>query len=226
MNFIKAIVDKNVDAAVHKRFARYGKGEYERGLMMIKKSKKNIRLKTSYDWSNDLFGIIALNTSEGMDVKGNIVATRDFESEFDIEVSKFSKRGKMHTAEIDCFLNPDQMRSLYEKFKGDFILLSVKSDDFKLRVKNKVPKPGGKIKDNFCSATLPLNTLDEFAFDFDQDFVEAVIVNKFIITDLEVPDEYKDDFSQARIMAKRKGDLIRNITVDGNGIEKKYPLEV
>lgn len=225
MNFIKQIVDKQVDESTHKRFARYGKGEYERGLLWIKKSKKNIRLKASYDWSNDLFGIIANNISEDTEVKGKIVATRDFESELDVETSNYSKRGKMYTAEIELTLTPEQMKSIYEKFKGDFILLNIKSDDFKLRVKNKVPKPGGKIKDNFCSATLPLNTLDEFAFDFDQDFAEASIVNKFIITDLEVPDGYKDDFAQARLMAKRKGKLIRTITADGNNTEKEYPME-
>ncbi|MBU4501761.1 MAG: hypothetical protein KKA79_04160 [Nanoarchaeota archaeon] len=225
MNFIKQIVENQVDEATHKRFARYGKGEYERGLLLIKKSKKNIRLKGSYDWSNDFFGIIANNISEDTEVKGNIVATRDFESELDVETIKYSKWGKMYTAEIKLTLTPEQMKSIYEKFKGDFILLSIKSDDFKLSVKNKVPKPGGKIKDNFCSATLPLNTLDEFAFDFDQDFTEVSIVNKFIITDLEVPDEYKKDFAQARLMAKRKGKLIRTITADGNNTEKEYPME-
>jgi len=104
-------------------------------------------------------------------------------------------------------------------------LLNIKVDDFKLSVKGSIPKPGGKIKDNFCSATLPLNTLDEFAFDFDQNFSEASIVNKFVITDLEVPDEYKNDPAMARLMAKRKGKLIRTITVDGNEIEKEYPME-
>lgn len=225
MNFIKKIVQGEVDEAVHKRFSRYGKGEYERGLLWIKKGK-NLRLKGSYDWSNDLFGLIAENIKKDTEVKGKIVAFRDFESEIGIEPESFSKRGKVYTAEINSVLTPEQMMSLYEKFQGDFLLLNIKSDDFKLRVKNSIPKPGGKIKDNFCSATVTLDLLDEFAFDFDKNFSEVNITNKFVITDLVVPKEYEKDPAMARLMAKRKGKLIRVITMEGDSIEKEYAVEI
>lgn len=225
MNFIQQIVNGKVDEATHKRFERYGKGDYERGLLWIKKGKKALRIKASWDWANDLFGIIAEKIKKDTEVNGKIIAARDFESELGIE-AEFSKRGKLYTAEIKANLNPEQMKSIFEKFKGDFLLLNVKSDDLKLSVKNSIPKPGGKVKENFCSATLPLDTLDEFAFDFDQNFSEANIVNKFVITELVVPKEYEKDFAMARVMAKRKGKLIRVITVDGKNIEKEYSVEV
>jgi len=224
MNFIKAIVNNEVDEATHKKLARYGKGEYERGLLWIKKAK-NLRIKASYDWSNDLFGMIAEKIDKDIEVKGKIIASRDFESEMDIELKSFSKRGKLYTAELDLILTPEQMKSIYNNFNDSFILLSLKSDVFKLKVKNSIPKPGGKIKENFCSATLPLDTLEEFAFDFDQNFSEVNIINKFVITELVVPEEYKNDFAMARLMAKRKGKLVRAITLDGNILEKEYPME-
>ncbi len=224
MNFIKQIVKGEVDEATHKKLARYGKGEYDRGLLLIKKGSKDLKVKASWDWSNDLFGVIAENVKKPVEVKGKIIAPRDFKSELSIE-SNFSKRGKLYTAEIDTCLNVDQIRSVYEKFKNDFILLNVKSDEFKLSVKNTVPKPGGKVKEDFCSATLPLSALDEFAFDFDQNFSEAKIVNKFLITDLVVPKQYENDFAMARAMAKRKGKLLRVITVDGKEIKKEYTME-
>lgn len=224
MNFIKQIVQGHVDESTHKKLARYGKGDYERGFLLIKKGKKDIKIKASWDWANDLFGIIAENIKKNAEVKGKIIATRDFESELGIEAS-FSKRGKLYTAEIDVNLNPEQMQSIFEKFKGEFLLLNVKSDNFKLSVKSSIPKPGGKVKEDFCSAILPLGTLDEFAFDFDKNFSEAKIVNKFVITSLVVPQEYENDFAMARLMAKRKGKLIRLITVDGQNIQKEYPME-
>lgn len=224
MNFVKQIVDGQVDDSIHKKFSRYGKGEYERALLLIKKGK-NLKIKASYDWANDFFGIIAENVKKDAEVKGKIIATRDFESEIDVEAS-FFKRGKLHTAEINTTLNPEQMKALHEKFKNDFLLLNVKSGDFKLSVKSSMPKPGGKIKEDFCSATLPLNVLDEFAFDFDKNFSEAKIVNKFVITELVLPKEYENDFAMARLMAKRKGKLVRKITVDGKNIEKEYSIEV
>ncbi|MBL7101066.1 MAG: hypothetical protein ISS23_03875 [Nanoarchaeota archaeon] len=226
MNFIKKIVEGDVDEAVHNKLARYGKGDYERGLMLIKKGKKNIRIKASHDWANDLFGLIAENIKKDAEVKGKILAFRDFKSEIGLELKSFSKWGKLFTVELDLILTPEQMKLIYEKFNGDFLLLNVKSDDLKLSVKNSIPKPGGKVKDNFCSATLPLSVLDEFAFDFDNDFSEAKIVNKFVITELIVPKEYEKDFAKARIMAKRKGKLVRLITVDGKNVEKEYSMEV
>lgn len=226
MNFIKKIVEGDVDEAVHNKLARYGKGDYERGLMLIKKGKKNIRIKASHDWANDFFGLIAENIKKDAEVKGKILAFRDFKSEIGLELKSFSKWGKLFTVELDLILTPEQMKLIYEKFNGDFLLLNVKSDDLKLSVKNSIPKPGGKVKDNFCSATLPLSVLDEFAFDFDNDFSEAKIVNKFVITELIVPKEYEKDFAKARIMAKRKGKLVRLITVDGKNVEKEYSMEV
>jgi len=224
MNFIKQISQGKADDTVHKKLARYGKGEYDRGLLLITKGKKDLKIKASWDWSNDLFGIISDHIKKSAEVKGKIIAPRDFKSELDIE-SNFSKRGKLYTAEINTTLNPEQIRKVYEKFKIDFILLNIKSDEFKLHVKDKIPKPGGAIKEDFCSATLPLEALDEFAFDFDKNFSEAKIVNKFLINDLVVPKQYEKDFAMARLMAKRKGKLVRVITVDGKEVKKEYPME-
>jgi hypothetical protein len=224
MNFIKQIAQGKPDDTVHKKLARYGKGEYDRGLLLITKGKKDLKIKASWDWANDLFGIIADHIKKSAEVKGKIIAPRDFKSELNME-SSFSKWGKMYTAEIEANLNAEQIRSIYEKFKNDFLLLNIKSDDFKLSVKSSIPKPGGKVKENFCSATLPLEDLDEFAFDFDPNFSKAKITNKFLITELVVPKEYANDFAMARFMAKRKGKLVRVITVDGKEVKKEYPME-
>jgi len=224
MNFIKQIAQGKPDDTVHKKLARYGKGEYDRGLLLITKGKKDLKIKASWDWANDLFGIIADHIKKTAEIKGKIIAPRDFKSELNME-SSFSKWGKMYTAEIEATLNAEQIKSIYEKFKNDFLLLNVKSDDFKLNVKNSIPKPGGKVKENFCSATLPLEDLDEFAFDFDTNFSQAKITNKFVITDLVVPKQYEKDFAMARAMAKRKGKLVRVITVDGKELKKEYNME-
>ncbi|MBM3200307.1 hypothetical protein FJZ53_05180 [Candidatus Woesearchaeota archaeon] len=224
MNFIRQIVEKKTDDAVHKKLARYGKGEYDRGILLLSKTKSGIKLKASWDWSNDLFGIVADNIKKSAEVKGKIIAPRDFKSELGVD-SAFSKRGKLYTAEIEANMTPEQMKSIYDKFKHDFLLLNIKSDDFKLSVKNAIPKPGGAIKEDFCSASLPLDSLDEFAFDFDKNFSEAKIVNKFLITELVVPKQYESDFAMARLMAKRKGKLVRVITVDGKEVKKEYAME-
>ena len=53
-----------------------------------------------------------------------------------------------------------------------YILLSLKGGDFKLKCKAALPKPGGKLKDNFCSASLPLELVKDFDFDLDDGVTE------------------------------------------------------
>lgn len=218
MNTIKQIFEKKIDDALHQRFIRFGKGEFERFLITIKKGK-NLKIKTSYDFANDLVGLIAENIDEDAAVKGSILANKDCQSELNFEIEDFKKKGKLFIATINTTLTKEQLRNLYEKFNSNFLLLNIDSIKFKLKCGKSLPKPGKKLKDDFCSATLPLTLLDEFAFDFSHDFNEAKIVHRIVIDEIIVPEEYKNDFEKARLMAKRKGTLTREIAF--NGAEKK-----
>ena len=223
MNFIKDVCNGKKDDYIHKQFVRLGKGEYERFLISLKKGKK-LTVKTSFDMSNYLFYLVANTIEEDVEVTGKIIANYDFESE--VEAEKFSKRGKLYTAEFKKMFSPKELMELFEKFKMQYILLNVKGKDFKLKSGKSLPKPGGKLKDNFCRATLPLDLLEEFAFDFDPNFSKATIVHRVLIDEIIIPEEYKDDFVKARYHALRKGKLIREIDLDDNKLTKEYKLEV
>jgi len=224
MNTIKKIFEGKVDELVHNKFTRYGKGEYERFLIEIRKGK-DLKIKTSWDWSNDLFEYIANNVKEEVDLTGKIVANRDFESEIPCEVSNYSKRGKLFTAEFKTNVSPEILKEMYEKFKLNFILLKVKSSKFKMSSGSSLPKPGGKIKENFCSATLPLEFLDEFVWEV-PDFKVLKIRHQFNITEIIVPEEFKKDPAKARLESRRKGTIKRVIDVDGKEQVKEINFEV
>ncbi|RME55523.1 hypothetical protein D6777_00340 [Candidatus Woesearchaeota archaeon] len=224
MNTIKKIFNNEVDEVVHHKFTRYGKGEFERFLIKVKKGK-SLQLNTSWDWSNDLFELVAFNVSEDVDLSGKVIAGRDFESELSLEPVKYSKRGKLYTAEFKCKASPSQLQELYEKFKLNFILLKVKSSSFKLSCGSSLPKPGGEIKDNFCKATLPLDLLDEFVWE-SSDFKVATIVHKFKIEDIVIPDEYKNDPAMARLKGKRVGTLTRSLDLDGKESSEDIRVEL
>jgi len=224
MNFIKQIFEGRADNSLHYKFVRYGKGEFERLLFTIKQGK-NLRIKTSWDFAADLFGLIAENTKEALQVSGKIIANRDISEELPCP-AEISKRGKLYTAEINTELTPKELKAIYQKFQKNYILLNVKGSEFKLSVGKTLPKPGKAIKDNFCKATLPIGLLDEFAFDFDTNFKDAKIVHIIKIDRLIVPPELKNDPAKARLEAKRKGKIIRKITVDEKTIthEKEFEL--
>tara|TARA_Y100000310_G_scaffold345502_1_gene465711 strand:+ start:12904 stop:13578 length:675 start_codon:yes stop_codon:yes gene_type:complete len=224
MNFIKTICQgEKTGAFVHRQFVRLGKGQYDRFLVKLKKGK-NLSVKTSFDWSNELFRLVAFNIEEDAEVSGKIITNYDFESE--IDAVNFSKRGKLYTAELKKAMSPKEMQELFEKFKMHYLLLSVKGSNYKLKCKSSLPKPGGKLKDNFCSASFPLEFAEEFDFDFGKDYKQAVIIHKLDIQELIVPEDCKDDFRKAREVAVRKGKLIREIDLDGSVISREYSLEV
>jgi len=223
MNVVKAVCQGKKDEHIHRQFVRYGKGEYERFLFTIKKGK-NLSIKSSFDFSTEWVGLIAQHLDEEIDVKGKIITNYDFSNE--IDTVTFSKRGKLYTGEISEIYKPEDLKKLYDQFRDHWLLLKMQSNRFKLKAKNSLPKPGGTIKPDFCSATVPLDLLDEFAFDFEKNFTVATIVHKIIIDDVIVPKEYLNDFAKARLMGVRKGKLIREIDLDGKKIVKEYPLEV
>lgn len=223
MNFIKNIIEGNVGEYEHEKLVRYGKGNYERAYMSLKKGKE-LKIKASFDYANDLFGTIAESIKESAEVKGKIIANYDFENEIDF-LDSFSKRGKLYTGEIDRELSAEQIRKIWEKFKLHFLLLNVKSSKFKLKVGKSLPTPGGKIKEDFCSATLPLQFSEEFAFDLG-DFKEAEIKHVFVIEEIIVPEEYKDDYEKIRKEGKKKGRLKRIMIVDGAKKEREVEIEV
>lgn len=225
MNFIKKIFIGEPDQLVHRQFIRFGIGEYDRAYIEIKKNK-NLKIKTSFEFSNDLFGLVSENIGEEAEVFGKIIANYDFESELNF-LTKFTKRGKLYTGEVKSELKPEELSLIYEKFKSNFLLLNVKSSKFVLKVGKSLPKPGGKvIKENFCSMTLPLNLIDEFAFDFPHDFKVAKIYHKYLINEVVIPEEFKDDPAKARIEGKRKGEIIRYLDIDGKKEVRQVDLLV
>lgn len=223
MNVLKTLLTGRTDKAAHGKFTRYGKGDYERFLFEITRGKSNFKVKSSYDFANDFIGIIAERIKESANVSGKIIAGYDFKEEIEAicGASEYSKRGKLYTAEVSAELSPDQLRRIYEKFSSHFILLNLKSDDYSLKVGKSLPKPGGAIKPDFCSATLPLELLDEFAWDVKQDFKKLVIKHMLKITDIIVPPELKNDPARARLEAKRKGKIVRILDIDGKQISKE-----
>lgn len=223
MNFLKGIFLGKTDEKSHGKFVRYGKGEYERLLFEITKGKNNFKVKSSFDFANDFVGLIANNIKEAASVSGKIIVPRDFQKEIEAicKTASYSKRGKLYTAEISAELSPEQLRKIYEEFSQNFLLLNIKSSEFSLKVAKSLPKPGGKIKPDFCSATLPLNLIDEFVWDVKQEFSKLIIKHVLNITDIAIPPELRNDPAKARLEAKRKGRILRIIEIDGKETRKE-----
>lgn len=226
MNIIKKICKKDIDNYVHKKFIRFGKGEFNRFLAEIRITSKNLKIKASYDWSNDLFKMIADNIKQPVNIKGKIIANYDFSSDLPCEAEEFGKKGKNYVAVLDCELNPEKMIELFEKLKENYILLNINSDEFKLKCGSKLPKPGKDPKINFCQATFPKELLKEFIFDIEETGKKIEIKNKLIVEDIKIPDECKNNPELARKKAIRLGKLVREVTIDDRKVIKEYDFSI
>ncbi len=97
MNFIKKIVDGEIDEGVHLQFIRFGKGGYRgRFLLNFWKTKK-IKLKTSFEFANDL---VALCSRFGKGKVSGIVLSKkdisDMMSQNNIEGNSEKKKGGLY----------------------------------------------------------------------------------------------------------------------------------
>ncbi len=205
MTFIKEIFEDNVDEQVHRQFTRFSKGTFEnKALMKIKKSKDKFAIYTSYDLSLDLVRIFSDLIKE-TNISGRLI-----------------KKGKKQ--DIEEKVNAEKLKRLLEE--NDYCLLDIETDGYSLKCKKNIPKPGKDLDPKFCSAVLPLEKLDEFAFDIKENFKQAEISHTYIINEIIIPKEYENDLEKARIFAKRKGRIIRLIKIDGKEIKSEKELLV
>jgi len=258
MHFIKKIFENKADDCAHQRFVKYSRGTY-RGPALAIKFGKDIKINSTYDYSNVLFLIAGIQpgrqdpASCGGDFKvsGEIFTGNgagDVKNWFpgelgDVDVKTAKRKGYTGII-LNCALSGEQILKLYEKFNRGYIFLSVskdsadKSGGVSLKSKKKIPKPGSDADLKFCSASFPYKYWDaiksEILWDIDLD--EKDIKNKkikslkiehtYMINELVVPDEHKGDFSKARLYAKRKGLIMRNISIDGQERMVEFDMEV
>jgi len=227
MNFIRKIYEKNVDEKVHQKFIRYSTGEFEKEEFMIKKGSSFVQIKAGFEYLDVMFDLIAQCVSEDVSLNGVIITKNNIINElneFGIEPKKVT--GKKYT--IEEIMTSDKFKEFVEKFNSYSLLIKLKSGKYSISVKKSIPKPG-KILEKFVTAKFGLKDLDlikkEFLFDIKVDnFKNISIKHTYLIDEIIIPDEFKNNPEEARLNAKRKGRIIRKIDIDGKTEEKEIEL--
>lgn len=202
---IKKIIGNEVDDDAHRYFVRFGKGHYGRRFLISLAKGKNIKIRTSFEFANDLVQFVKENTSSTF--SGFILMK-------DRVAGKEGKKKKGAWAYEITESSIEEFENAY------FYLLNVKNDEVVLKIKKSLPKPGkdeGKIDDKFCSLDLDLKFWDAVKEAFFWDVPECKkvrIEHDLEITDIELPDT--DDPVKMRELAKRKGKMHRKIFLDKN----------
>ena len=231
MNVIKKIADKKVDDMVHRQLIRYGKGKYEGRFSLILHKTKKVKVKSGFEFANDL----VLLCSEF----GNCTASGIVLSKIDISETMFSNsiQGHSETKKGGLFylntiekqkLTKDQIQELGKV--AYFLLLDLEGEEFKLKMKKKLPKPGknaDKIDTRFCQLEVDLKHYQTIKDDFFWDFPDTkkIQIRHVVMVDEIIMPAGETDFAKIREESKRKGKLIRTATIDDKELVKEYSFE-
>lgn len=222
-SFLKKIFEGNVEAdeLVHAQFQKFSRGEFQnKGALTVKNSSGKFSLSTTPEYGNELVRALAEELGDNKaEINGALITTIDLSSEYDFKEVKNALGVRKHFIEAE--MSGNEIVALMDKFPKAFFALSFSTPTSELKIKVKAPKtkPSGKgeakPKVDFCKLkTTNKDIVKRFVFDIELDSLKkAEITHDFHITDLILPEGEKD-YAKIRELAKRKGKIIRKITID------------
>ena len=247
-HFTTRIIQNDVDEFTHLIFSRYGRGTFPGPALQLKIQKNKITINASFFYEDFTGAFLAhfLPNNKQFKLTGNIFSYRDLSSELsDIIPSVSMKKIKnLYKATLQLELPSEKIKRLYSLLGGKcYILVSIKPLQGtlpKLQTKKSIPKLTDQIielKTDFCKAILPNNEeiLEVFIEEALPDFREEIKIsfknldlkNQIVVTDIILPENWRSMPSrEVRLKSKRKGKIVRTLTVDGETLKTEHDFLV
>jgi len=232
MNFIRELFEGDSEHEwIHNKFIKYSKGEFPGPRISIKKAGAFLKINSSADYVNILGMLLAGTFSGSLKVDGSIISREKIETYLEtigLDIVKARKKKGAFIYNVKGEADSKAIAELYSRLLDGVLLLNLLGDKVTLKVKKKLPKPGSKQNEKFCTGKLGQNEriVNEICFDVDVgSFKEIEISHRYTINELIIPEDCKD-FSLARALAKRKGSVRRSVSVDGSVHETEKELLV
>jgi hypothetical protein len=238
---------------IHRHFYRYSRGEFTGPALKIRQTNTKFTMKGSHEYE-DLIQEMVLrgisNPNEKLKIKGRLISGADISNMiiklgFNWDLKKSTGKTKNFKAEFIDTTNRDSLLQCIEMFRANsYFLLSFNlNPNCKVTTKKNIPQPSKKKVEEddvnkriqFCTGYLSnmdknlKNLIDNALYDFKSDLPKnwksIIVYNNYKITDIEIPKNVSNS-RLLRIMAIRKGKMLRSIDVDGEIIEKQYSIVV
>ncbi len=236
---------------IHRHFYRYSKGDFIGPALKIKKTKARITLRGSHEYEDLIQEIVVKTiTADQIDVDGVLITGSNISDDLqalglDWKLKKSTGKTKNYKAEISDKITTDTFLKTIEKFRiNSYLLLSFNiNPSCNVSTKKRIPQPSKKKVDEddsnkrvqFCTGVID-NTeqnleliidsaLKDFKSDLPNQFKKIVLLNNYKIEEIILPKDV-DNSIMLRIMAIRKGKMVRSLEVDETIIEKQYKIVV
>jgi len=252
MSWVAKIVEGNPDDFTHSKLVKYGIGEHLGPRIKLTLSKTSIKFKADLDHEKDILKGYLLGAPEGSHkVKGQIITYTDLISEYaslnmPLEWKKSKGKGTpVFKAKVDEVAPLKDIKALFDlDDPTTFYLLSINPRDgskpWKVTTKTSFPKGGPQEEDEEKGEKDPVFTkgalgntpkildyiLDSYVPDardkIGSKTKNIMIRNNLVIHDIEIPTDPSLSFSEKRRQAKKRGKLIRSVTIDDEDLTFEY----
>lgn len=238
---------------IHRHFYRYSRGDFIGPALKVSQTKSKFTLKGSHEYEDLILELVVegiTNPQEIFEIKGNLISGRDINPVitklgFNWDLKESTGKTKNFKADIIDRVNKETLLKSIEVFReNSYFLLSFNlNPTCKVSTKKNIPQPSKKKVEEddvnkriqFCTGYIYnteknlKNILENAFFDFKssipKNWKSLTIFNNYKITDIQLPKDVKDS-RLLRIMAVRKGKLIRTLDIDGEIIENQYSIVV
>ena len=189
-----------------RHFLKFGRGNYRRRFLISLNKGTKIKIRASYEFANEFVNFVRENKE--IKFSGKILTTEKIP-------------GKIGRKKMGCFIYEVSEISLEEFENPYYYLLDANADDIILKIKKTLPKLGksvNKIDNKFCSMDLDKKywnkIKEDFFWDVPDNAKKVSIEHEIIIDDIIIP-EGLDNPNEIREKARRKGKILRKLTIDG-----------
>lgn len=226
--FIKKIAEKKIDEVVHLQFQKFSRGVFKgKAMLKAKMSAGKISFSTGNEYANDLVRAVAEKLGNAKaEISGVIVSTANLSGKVPSTDLKQFMGIKQYI--ISGSMSGNDIVKLLESVPDAFFALSFKTDDTELKIKPKAPKsakPSTSDKEpkiDFCSVkTSDHNLMRKFVLE--DNFKNLEVKHTFVIDEIILPEKYSSP-EELRKLAKRKGKIIREATIDDVKKTHEYPF--
>jgi len=252
VSWISKIIKGTSDEFVHAKLVKYGLGSHPGPRARITLSKPSIKFKADLDQEKDFLKGYVLGSPSGQHkVKGIIITYSDRTNEFGqlmmpLSWSKSAGKGApVFKAKLDESAPLDDIKALFDvDDPTTFYFLSLNPKDgtkpWKIQTKTSFPKGGPAEEDEESEGKDPVfakgalgNTSETFEYILNtylpdlQDKISSKtkdiwIRNNFEILEIQIPEDSKLSFTEKRRLAKKRGKLIREVSIDGENFTREY----
>ncbi len=232
MNFLVGLLSGHADDPTHSVIARYGRGVFQGPAAEANVSGGKLKVSGSYLYVPVLGQLLADRCGAGITVQGVVVSKADIVSQLEghgLEVIEVKKRGGFKYT-VQANLSGSLLHRLYEDLWEPAVLLKSRGAGFSLTTSQSIPKPNDYSDPSFCSLTMPASDENQMAAfrsivpgaeatTFGSLSVKHIIKIDDILVSKDLAEK---PASMVRLMAKRKGVLTRQLTVDGRSVETQH----